>query len=108
MNRLQTCLIGALLLGLPLAAGAQSADPNAPSPVTPSQDEATQDEQAAKPEKAVDHFCLRNTGSHITAHRANRARRCAAYGRVYDYEALQRTGEIDVADALRKLDPSIH
>ena len=69
----------------------------------------------------IDRNCLRHTGSRIVATRnasRNRAardgvaksgQRCvAANGRVYSREDLDRTGEIDIADALRKLDPSIH
>jgi hypothetical protein len=73
---------------------------------------------AAKPE--IDRYCLRQTGSWVIA-RDNavrerlagasdrKGRRCvAASGRVYSREDIDRTGEIDIADALRKLDPSIH
>jgi hypothetical protein len=70
-------------------------------------------------EPATHPFCLRSTGTHI-APRARRADRganadgkdkrpacVAANGRVYTREDLDRTGAIDVADALRRLDPSI-
>lgn len=69
----------------------------------------------------IDRNCLRQTGSRIVATRnasrnsAARDRdtksghRCvAANGRVYSREDLDRTGETDIADALRKLDPSIY
>lgn len=72
---------------------------------------------AATPE--VDRDCLRQTGSRIIARdnvpRSARARndrlsqRCvAASGRVYSREDIERTGEVDIADALRKLDPAIY
>ena len=70
----------------------------------------------AKPQ--IDRNCLRHTGSRIVARdnttRSARGRtdtlgqRCvAASGRVYSRDDLDRTGEVDIADALRKLDPSI-
>lgn len=65
----------------------------------------------------ADRNCLRYTGSRITASRnATRIRRgekapaeCAnAPGRSYTEEDLRRTGQTNVADALRMLDPSVH
>lgn len=66
----------------------------------------------------ADRNCLRHTGSRITASRnATRIRKhddktppeCAnAPGRSYTQEDLQRTGQTNVADALRMLDPSVH
>ncbi len=60
--------------------------------------------------------CLRETGSRITAVENQRAARagkpadkCAsATGRSYSRDDIDRTGAIDVRDALRKLDTSIH
>jgi len=69
--------------------------------------------------RQLDRNCLRHTGSRIVA-RANAPRsarerndklgqRCvAASGRVYSRADIERTGEIDIADALRKLDPAIY
>ena len=58
--------------------------------------------------------CLRSTGSRITAAQNLRAekegkpQRCApSPGRTYSKEDLDRTGCIDIADALRSLDTSI-
>ena len=74
-------------------------------------------DSTAKPQ--IDRNCLRQTGSRIVA-RGNATRsasdrtdkhgkRCvAANGRVYSREDIERTGEIDLAAALRKLDPAIH
>ena len=69
----------------------------------------------------VDRHCLRQTGSRIVARAnttraraasnrdASQGRQCvAANGRVYSREDLERTGEVDIVDALRKLDPSIY
>lgn len=72
---------------------------------------------AAKPRVARD--CLRQTGSRIVARdsvpRSARERndrisqRCiAASGRVYSREDIERTGQVDIADALRMLDPAIY
>lgn len=59
-----------------------------------------------------DRNCLRQTGSRITAHYNTRAakdkQQCAPIaGRSYTNEDIQRTGAIDLADALRSLDPAI-
>lgn len=49
--------------------------------------------------------CLRLTGTRIRPP----AGRCASGpGRVYSREELDRTGAIDLSDALRRLDPSLH
>jgi hypothetical protein len=66
----------------------------------------------AQPEPA--RTCLRSTGSRITASQNLRAerngqpQRCApSPGRTYTKEDLDRSGYIDIADALRSLDTSI-
>lgn len=58
--------------------------------------------------------CMRNTGSRIVAAENMRAekqgkpQRCAnAAGRVYSSDDLERTGHINIADALRSLDTSM-
>jgi len=66
--------------------------------------------------------CMRYTGSHILARRSERNAAPAetdavgeldrdecisANGRVYSRDDLMRTGETDIADALRRLDPAI-
>jgi hypothetical protein len=65
-----------------------------------------------RPESA--RTCLRSTGSRITAAQNLRAdkdgkpQRCApGPGRTYTKEDLDRTGYVDIADALRSLDTSI-
>jgi hypothetical protein len=47
--------------------------------------------------------CLSETGSRITRDRAN----CTAFGRSYTGDDVDRTGYVNVGDALRLLDPSI-
>ncbi|MFC0677327.1 hypothetical protein ACFFGH_05605 [Lysobacter korlensis] len=71
------------------------------------------------PDKPATHpYCLRTTGSRIPA-RARTSRGVEAgkpvhhaclplTGRVYTREDLQRTGQTDIADALRMLDPAIY
>jgi hypothetical protein len=60
----------------------------------------------------TDRYCLRETGTRIAAvrradTRAARDRCVASNGRVYSREDLDSTGRVDIADALRALDPSI-
>ncbi len=60
----------------------------------------------------ADRFCIRETGSRITAARNARSRRAeqecvTGGGRVYTREDIDRTGSADIRDALRRLDPSI-
>ena len=63
-------------------------------------------------EKSADSFCMRETGSHlraITNEHNKRAVECAkGPGRAYTREDIERTGATTTADALRRLDPSIH
>jgi len=59
-----------------------------------------------------DRFCIRETGSRITAARNARSKRAeqectTGGGRVYTREDIDRTGSADIKDALRRLDPSI-
>lgn len=56
---------------------------------------------------SVDRHCLRETGTRIRL-RSTGQRRCAPFaGRVWTREDLDRTGQIDIASALRTLDVSI-
>ncbi|MGQ4659971.1 hypothetical protein [Lysobacter sp. F6437] len=111
-----------LLLAIPAAAIAQSTAPaqDAASKAVAQQDDTSRTERDARRD------CMRHTGSRISASRADREARAggdaeaeekigqldrddcvAANGRVYSREDLRRTGEVDIADALRKLDPAI-
>ena len=129
MNRMSFIVAAAaLLMAHAATAGAQSAPQ--PTPQTPTEHPAT-----AQPDMVVhgsdsantadtptdaprDRHCLRDTGSRITAAanaraerngKAESAARCApAFGRVYTREDIERTGFVNLADALRVLDPSIH
>ncbi len=99
---------------LPLLLAACVGSAFAQSPATASDDKAKVDKSAAQTaaEKSADSFCLRETGSHlraITNDHSKRAVECAnAPGRAYTREDIERTGAINTADALRRLDPSIH
>ncbi len=99
-RRLLTLVLAgaAFALAAPVAVLAQEHEP----------EEAAVSKKKASPE---DRFCIRETGSRITATRS-RSRKsdddCVnAAGRVYTREDIERTGSADVRDALRRLDPSI-
>lgn len=103
-------LLASVLLALASAATAQSvaiSDENA---------DQAMDHPAAStdgPDGAfVDRLCLRQTGSRIVEARNLRSREgnkeCVARnGRVYTRADIDMTGAVDLADALRMLDPSI-
>jgi hypothetical protein len=69
--------------------------------------------EPAKPQIAL--TCLTMTGSRVTANRNLRAvregraeRECAnGTGRVYSDQDIERTGQVNIADALRTLDTGI-
>lgn len=87
--------------GLAFVAAAQESEP-----------EEQARETRADRAKASERFCIQETGSRIVANRNARTRaerdQCVSQGgRVYTREEIQRTGSVDLADALRRLDPSI-
>jgi hypothetical protein len=51
----------------------------------------------------TDVACVNETGSRIK----QKPGECISNGRTYSQEELERTGSIDTAEALRRLDPSI-
>lgn len=104
MNQL---LLASALLAFSAAASAQSTTPAADTP-----EHARDHHAAAQDEVFADRLCLRQTGSRIVATRnlqsRQDARDCiAGNGRVYTRADLDSTGAIDLADALRRLDPAI-
>lgn len=120
MKRLKISFIS-LLAAVAFTAMAQAAEPQA----TPAADTAvTAQADDAKRPPASDAYCLRHTGTRITSRAADKAadkaganaatarksRTCnnGAIGRAYTRDDLDRTGETDLADALRRLDPAIH
>jgi hypothetical protein len=109
----------AVLGACSFAVAAQSSVDVGVSVETGSSQAVTGERINAGDEPATHPFCLRSTGSRI-APRARPADRdaiagskdkrpacVAANGRVYTREDLDTTGAIDIADALRRLDPSI-
>ena len=111
MNR---SLIAAALCGLCFAANAQTVSISADA------GDRTDSQMQRDNAREDDRFCLRETGSRITRHGPRRtardsgvrdsgARECvSAHGRTYTRDDLDRTGAIDIADALRRLDTSIY
>lgn len=103
-------LITALALSSTFAAGIASA---APLTAQPNDSKARADDTTTITADAPvnERYCLRHTGSHIytSTHDRKEYKGCVnANGRVYTRDDIQRTGTDNVADALRKLDPSIH
>lgn len=99
-----------LALGLAAASAASAAvaaePPEPPEPAAAPEAEAG---RAVEQDRDVDRNCLRHTGSLLLHSRRARAeKRCApAFGRVYTQDDLRMTGAVDIADALRRLDPAI-
>ncbi len=106
MKRLALCTA---LLALSFAASAQTPPPAPADPPAPVSDtaEPTPADKLASEDKLADRNCLKETGSRVI--RADsKGRKCAiGPGRSYTKEDIDRTGSVDLADALRKLDPSI-
>lgn len=66
---------------------------------------STSDHALMEKDHISDRFCVRDTGTRIK-HRGHR--QCLAVnGRSYSRDDIDRTGAIDLADALQRLDPSI-
>lgn len=88
------------LLGLVAPPFVMAAEPALdPEPAVP------QEAMPAKPSKAAKAPCLQYTGSRIRPP----AGRCThPSGRVYSREDIERAGGVDLNDALRRLDPSLH
>lgn len=106
-------MLATALSAFAFVAAAQT--PNPQAPVEPAAQPAAQvnapadasaDAQAQSAKKKLsDAQCLRQTGSRI---QSKSKQDCAAYGRSYSRDDLNGTGEVDVASALRKLDPAVH
>lgn len=78
----------------------------------PEEADSTSLKAEAKADAKTDRYCIRETGSRITASRNARSKKeqeecVAAGGRVYTRADIESTGSTDIADALRRLDPSI-
>lgn len=106
-------MLATALSAFAFVAAAQT--PNPQAPVEPAAQptaqadaraDASADAQAQPAKKKLsDARCLRQTGSRI---QSRSKQNCAAYGRSYSRDDLNGTGEVDVASALRKLDPAVH
>lgn len=110
MKRLMLSLMLGPIGAWAFVASAQTVEPTAPAPQEESATPSEAARETAGDKDARDVFCLRHTGSRIPmrADRRTGKKDCvAASGRAYTRDDLGRTGEIDLADALRKLDPAI-
>lgn len=99
-------LLASALLAFACAASAQSTDAAADEP-----EEAQNNTRVDARAKANERVCIQQTGSRIVAARNksndDETECVAAGGRVYTRADIESTGSVDLADALRKLDPSI-
>ncbi|MGN6512319.1 MAG: hypothetical protein ACTHKZ_01925 [Lysobacteraceae bacterium] len=116
-------LLAGLLAGVAFAASAQSTGAtqstrSVGSTVEPTSPSDVHSEGVARDVR--DHTCLRETGSLITTSQNQRTLRtaqrsgqptvevkCANFGRAYTQEDIRNTGASGLADALRRLDPSV-
>lgn len=102
-------MLATALSAFAFVAAAQTPNPQAPVETAAqpaAQADARVDAQAQPAKKKLsDARCLRQTGSRI---QSKSKQDCAAYGRSYSRDDLNGTGEVDVASALRKLDPAVH
>lgn len=114
-----TARILAAAVLLALGAAAHAGAPQALPELDPAA--STQATQTVGSAAERDTRCLRHTGSRIGVVESRRAARQARAGqsveppcnhrlagRAYQREDLERTGAIDLADALRRLDPSVY
>lgn len=93
-----------LLAAAPLAAA--SPQPVGPAPEPDREPVRLADPGPADEPAGLERHCLRETGTRIRIRSERRP--CAPYsGRVWTREELDRTGEVDLASALRRLDVSI-
>jgi len=107
-------LLAAVLASLSGLAFAQTVTVTKESGETEALEQQAQAEQTQDAKIEPDRNCLRNTGSRITisanrrAAKDGKAQSCAnAFGRVYTQDDLDRSGHINIADALRSLDTRI-
>ena len=108
-------LLASLLAGFAFAASAQSVG----TTVQPTVQDDLRSDIATRDVR--DHNCLRETGSLIATAQNQKALRraranhdatvevkCSEYGRAFTQDDIRRTGAINLSDALRQLDPSVH
>jgi hypothetical protein len=71
-------------------------------------DTATKTTSDAKPKKVTTEACQGSTGSRIKPAKPADCKASKYALRTYSSDELQRTGEIDLTEALRKLDPAFN
>ncbi|NDK39324.1 hypothetical protein DT603_10770 [Pseudoxanthomonas gei] len=100
----------ATLFAVAFAASAQTSPPaTSPAPVEAAASNPDAVEAPAGEDAASDRGCLKETGSRIAPTPDRKGRKCInASGRAYDRKDIDRTGAIDLKDALRRLDPAVH
>lgn len=105
----------ATLLSLALAASAQTAAPATADPIAPQTaatapaETSTNQNKADAKDEAADRNCLKYTGSRLAPRADSKGRKCVnATGRSYNRDDIDRTGAVDLGDAIRKLDPAVH
>lgn len=93
----------------PAPASVETAAPQASSaPAGDAAQPAPKDEVATKDDLS-DRNCLKETGSRLAPRPDKKGRKCInAAGRSYTREDIDRSGAIDLKDALRRLDPAVH
>lgn len=101
-------LIAMVLSGFAFAAAAQDNPPAG----EPEEAASNSLKAEARADAKVDRYCIQQTGTRINASRNARSKQeqkdcVAAGGRVYTRADIDSTGSTDLADALRRLDPSI-
>jgi len=108
-----TVVLGMCAFGA--AAQSVSADAQARAQVAPAQSDAalSADAQAqsdvATNKHASNVGCVKETGTNIRPRDPKTGKAlCVGPGRTYSREQIDRTGQTDLADALRRLDPSVH
>ena len=111
-STLTACLVAAMAVAGSFAASAQTVSAQAEAQIVAQPDAnaalAQHDRNAPKP--INEERCLRETGTLIKQRDKNGKPACIqqAPGRSYSSDDISRTGQADLADALRQLDTSIH
>lgn len=109
MTLISACLAGGF--GIAFTAAAEqtvAADVQAGVQVDATRVNAQADAQAPTGPTARNVNCLQDTGTRIRARDPKTGKPlCQGPGRAYSRDDLNRTGQTDIADALRRLDPSV-
>ncbi len=110
LTLIATCLAGGFGLATFAATAQQAVAADAQVRTDAAQADAalaTQDPTAAQSAQK-NAGCLKETGSRIRARDPRTGKLvCQGQGRAYSRDDINRTGQTDLADALRRLDPSV-